>query len=242
MFERRIVPCWSRIIFQYTSRNLSFPDDKLAAISGIAAVLREATNIPYLAGLWSYERLPSLLQWYVVSSPEELLPRPARKACAPSWSWASVDSRSIFRNSRSILQSVQIISANVSNEFGSSVTGCVTVQGPMRSGSWWFGEGTFQFGTQSLDYTAFSCPDNSFTIWPDCCDEIVTREKNTLKVLPTELSFLAIGRSDVSQELIRGLVLRKVSSHHYTRVGHFEAIDQGDFEVNNWTTQVASVN
>lgn len=58
---------WVGIVNQYTRCNLTFPDDRLAAIGGVAAEIQERTGVPYLAGLWDYERLPSLLLWRVDS-------------------------------------------------------------------------------------------------------------------------------------------------------------------------------
>ncbi|KAI1416278.1 HET-domain-containing protein [Hypoxylon sp. FL1857] len=88
---------WIEIRSQYAQRSLSFPTDKLSAISAIAAIAAEENGMTYLAGLWK-ESLLTDLQWYYIfrSNPtNSLLPVTAAQEyeneyIAPSWSWASV--------------------------------------------------------------------------------------------------------------------------------------------------------
>jgi hypothetical protein len=82
---------WHHIIAQYSRRQLTFPSDKLPAISGIASEFRTATNSKYLAGLWR-DNLPMDLLWSSVFDSVPL----SRARClsdyrAPSYSWASLD-------------------------------------------------------------------------------------------------------------------------------------------------------
>ena len=79
-------PKWQDILDEYTMRSLSFPLDKLTALSAIADIYKESTGHTYLAGLWK-ETLIYDLCWYHLG---ELLPRPTEYR-APSWSWAAVD-------------------------------------------------------------------------------------------------------------------------------------------------------
>jgi hypothetical protein len=83
---------WYKIIADYTARSLSFPRDKLPAISGVAREISpflppppELDRPKYLAGLWCGPLLPLQLLW---------VPASKTKRCetylAPSWSWASV--------------------------------------------------------------------------------------------------------------------------------------------------------
>ncbi|OTA90502.1 hypothetical protein M434DRAFT_77842, partial [Hypoxylon sp. CO27-5] len=88
---------WIEIRSQYAQRSLSFPTDKLSAISAIAAIAAEEHGMTYLAGLWK-EALLTDLQWYYIfrSNPTGPLSTvTATQECdtdyiAPSWSWASV--------------------------------------------------------------------------------------------------------------------------------------------------------
>jgi hypothetical protein len=42
---------WDKIVKQYSAANLTFEDDKLVAISGLARILQDRLNVEYIAGL-----------------------------------------------------------------------------------------------------------------------------------------------------------------------------------------------
>ena len=82
---------WCSIVQDYSGRKLGVSEDKLTAIAAIAAVYRSWGD--YVAGLWK-EDLPEGLDWYV--EPDAATnPRP-KSYRAPTWSWASVDSKVAF--------------------------------------------------------------------------------------------------------------------------------------------------
>jgi hypothetical protein len=82
---------WNRIIDTYTAGRLTKEEDKLIAISGLAATMQSMLGgrDEYLAGLWR-QHLASQLLWegsyFGGDSPER--PKEYR---APSWSWASIE-------------------------------------------------------------------------------------------------------------------------------------------------------
>jgi hypothetical protein len=80
---------WSEIVDAYTKKCLTQRSDKLVAIAGLAAVIRDNLRSRYLAGMWE-DDLINQLTWSVL--PSQIRPRPRAYRC-PSWSWASVDSR-----------------------------------------------------------------------------------------------------------------------------------------------------
>jgi hypothetical protein len=100
---------WLLLVENYSRRQLTDPQDKLTAISGVARMLAETTGDHYLAGLWS-NHLEEDLFWRVQTHEETIervegkdiafeaktgaligpASRPA-KYRAPSWSWASID-------------------------------------------------------------------------------------------------------------------------------------------------------
>ncbi|KAK4198119.1 heterokaryon incompatibility protein-domain-containing protein [Triangularia verruculosa] len=80
---------WSVIVQDYTHRKLSFPSDKITAVSAIAAIYHQEQQKTYVAGLWK-EDMPGCLIWHV--GPSEVKPR-YEMYTGPSWSWASTDSR-----------------------------------------------------------------------------------------------------------------------------------------------------
>ncbi|KAI0600906.1 HET-domain-containing protein [Biscogniauxia sp. FL1348] len=98
--RRELSSTWVEVRSQYAERSLSFPADKLAAISAVAATAAEDHHMTYLAGLWK-ENLLVDLQWYYIfrASPTGRLsavtaaaaaPEHGADYLAPSWSWASV--------------------------------------------------------------------------------------------------------------------------------------------------------
>ncbi|KAF2110863.1 heterokaryon incompatibility protein-domain-containing protein [Lophiotrema nucula] len=90
LVHRSLARRWNAIVSDYSQRELTFDEDRLSAIAGIAGkipILRD----DYVAGMWQVW-LKASLGWYT-----PLLPNWATKehvrmppSYAPSWSWASV--------------------------------------------------------------------------------------------------------------------------------------------------------
>ncbi|KAK1673243.1 heterokaryon incompatibility protein-domain-containing protein [Colletotrichum godetiae] len=78
---------WCNIVKAYTRAKLTFPGDKLVALSAVAKTVRELLEDRYVAGMWR-RYLERELLWTVV--PNEAQARPSAYR-APSWSWAAVD-------------------------------------------------------------------------------------------------------------------------------------------------------
>lgn len=99
---------WRHAVQSYSKCKLTYPRDKLIAISGVAKEMSKISNDQYLAGLWR-SQLPATLLWstepdggksqymrqrhQVKSEGLANRPRPLR---APTWSWASLDSAISF--------------------------------------------------------------------------------------------------------------------------------------------------
>ncbi|KAK4240097.1 HET-domain-containing protein [Achaetomium macrosporum] len=78
---------WTRLAEYYPKCRLTYPSDKLIALSGLATEVRNATNDVYLAGVWQ-DDLRRQLCWipqyiHIRSTPSVYL--------APTWSWVSWD-------------------------------------------------------------------------------------------------------------------------------------------------------
>ena len=86
---------WEQCIEQYTQRSLTFPNDRLVAISGYVKLkhrenqLRRGTSTlnRYIAGLWEVDLVDHMLWISKIKPPP---PRPTFYR-APTWSWASID-------------------------------------------------------------------------------------------------------------------------------------------------------
>jgi Heterokaryon incompatibility protein (HET) len=83
---------WYRAIHEFASRKLSFEEDKLPAVAGLAVEFSNLSGDSFLAGLWR-SQLPRELLWSTY--PELNLMKPSTYR-APSWSWASVDNDITF--------------------------------------------------------------------------------------------------------------------------------------------------
>jgi len=82
---------WIELVGEYSSCNLTFPSDKLIALSGVAKHMERVFNIEYCAGLWGHDMVQGLT-WYrdKVSSLNPVFPPKTDPISyrAPSWSWA----------------------------------------------------------------------------------------------------------------------------------------------------------
>ncbi|KAI8660254.1 HET domain-containing protein [Fusarium keratoplasticum] len=85
---------WKTIILQYTERELSDPNDRLRAVSGITTELEKLWRDSNIWGLWR-KWFISLLAWYKVEIDRVDKRNLGR---APSWSWASLDGRINYKD------------------------------------------------------------------------------------------------------------------------------------------------
>ncbi|PMD34738.1 HET-domain-containing protein [Hyaloscypha variabilis F] len=76
---------WSKILSSYSRAELSNPDDREAALSGILRMLEGIFDDTCIAGLWR-RSLPAQLLWWPSGSAE-----PSPHYRAPSWSWLSIN-------------------------------------------------------------------------------------------------------------------------------------------------------
>ncbi len=77
---------WDQIFSLYSGAGLTFSEDKLVAISGVARLVQNETGGEYLAGMWR-RNLEQQLCW---NAKDQASQKPSRYR-ASSWSWASVD-------------------------------------------------------------------------------------------------------------------------------------------------------
>jgi hypothetical protein len=85
--EVDIYTCWYRLVADFTSRSLTYDEDRLPAIAGIAKRFGVTANDTYHAGLWRRDMALGLLWHPMTRSPANT----TKSARAPSWSWASVN-------------------------------------------------------------------------------------------------------------------------------------------------------
>ena len=127
-----LVDTWKRLVEEYTRTGLTKETDKLVAISGLAKALAAQLDIPYLSGLWDYD-LEQQLLWYA----EHPSKRPDVFR-APSWSWASTDSKICFKISSKAcaitVLNVRVGSASPRGSFTTSESSPMTIRGVLIPG------------------------------------------------------------------------------------------------------------
>lgn len=89
--SRGIYNLWHRLVGAYSRRALTWPSDKLPAISAVATELSRITKSDYLAGLWRSNLSRDLL-W---TTHQAATHRPETWR-APTWSWASVSDAVLY--------------------------------------------------------------------------------------------------------------------------------------------------
>lgn len=85
---------WRALVFDYTSRSMTFEKDKLVALAGLASELERklGEHYQYKAGMWitrfsiEYE-----LCWTATTRRDGVKPYRPHVYRAPSWSWASIE-------------------------------------------------------------------------------------------------------------------------------------------------------
>jgi hypothetical protein len=93
--QEQAIDFWNCVVSIYSQCELTFEQDKLVALAGVAGAMKVQMGCDYLAGMWHIELEQNLL-WTVGRN----FRRP-KEYRAPSWSWASVDGEIITTGRRS---------------------------------------------------------------------------------------------------------------------------------------------
>lgn len=223
---RQLFTDWYGILMQYAECKLSFPSDKLVAISGVAKDMKKrlaefGQDTDYLAGLWRCE-LPQSLVWNLRGTGTR---PPVYRA--PSWSWAAVDGRvnmaQWLANPDDILLS-SLIAAETTplgeDETGQVLTGSVTLKGPLvtvkLSGILYpFLDSAFQIErlekSESAETLMEPPKDGGCSVHFDTKDDICGQ----VLCLPIK------ARKWAEKWSVRGLALSPVDDGRYVRIGSF---------------------
>ncbi len=126
---------WQDIVISYTLRKLTFHQDTLPALSGVASQIQTPGLGRYLAGLWEHNLIFGLL-WYSFSALDSHRP-PQASYTSPSFSWASrsggVRWAHIEHEMRGQRMTILEATCNVHqrNEWGIVTNGFLNVHGPL---------------------------------------------------------------------------------------------------------------
>ncbi|MCJ1251866.1 hypothetical protein MMC30_009104 [Trapelia coarctata] len=136
---------WDDILQEYTKRSLTYEEDRLLALAGIAELLSQVWEDTYLAGLWRRD-LPRQLLWLADTHHGDPITRP-RKSIAPSCSWAAVKGpvQSRAHWLKDYEQVTRVVQAEVppmwNSLFGNISSGTIKLEGPIERvlGDWELG-------------------------------------------------------------------------------------------------------
>ncbi|KAK8015073.1 HET-domain-containing protein [Apiospora arundinis] len=123
---------WDEVVRQFSKGQLTFPEDKLVAVSGLASRMHKHIQSDYLAGLWR-KHLPHQLLWKVDDGERHAV------YTAPSWSWASMSGRiSSYGYSDDYkivleIQEAKIQLVNEASPFGKTKAGYIRAKGYLAS-------------------------------------------------------------------------------------------------------------
>lgn len=140
---------WRQIVQVFTERELSFDDDRLAAVSGMArqfarmmqaALGREGEK--YLAGLWEGDLATELLwtmedDYWRLDFVQQRRPKTWR---APSWSWAAMEGPVMFLPMSGFTSALKVLNAvaepvdAAADEYGRVKSGRLVLRGRVRRG------------------------------------------------------------------------------------------------------------
>lgn len=167
---------WQALVTDYSKANLTYPSDKLIAISGMAQDVwttwrgRVNNRMRYIAGLWD-SHLPETLLWRISEKGPGPRPKPYR---APTWSWASIDGAVTWED-RIWIDAYKcettILDVDVKyawDEWGQVTGGHIVATGPLCKLRWDEWKGYIRLGPDQGDDTRYSVMlhDDESRWWP----------------------------------------------------------------------------
>jgi hypothetical protein len=182
---------WSRLVMEYSGRDLSDFGDRLSAIAGIATELGAFWRDKYLAGLWSRILLPHL-GW--CRNPTKANIESHNKGARigpPSWSWVSAPFRVYFTQVG--FPKAEVIDCWVHP---------VSAEAPFGQVK----EGYLKISAKLLVATTVNFPS-----WQSTYDYDQTK-------VDTTTHFLLLGKSPRKHNVV--LILRQIDDQSFERIGH----------------------
>lgn len=131
----RLSLAWHNLVMLYSTKEITFEQDKLVAVAGLAGLFAQQMGTDYIAGLWRITLLSDLL--WKVNADNCVRDRPLIYR-APSWSWASVECPVRYRPGWIKSNKVTVTHAKIervpeTSQFGKVSGGCLQLQGKLFS-------------------------------------------------------------------------------------------------------------
>lgn len=217
--KRLVDSMWSWIVTTYSGCKLTYANDKLIAISGVAREIQQQTHDSYVAGLWRND-MEAQLCWYTTSSP--MPRRKTRTYIAPSWSWAALDTRvrCFVRGLSYLSELICVVDVEVEHT-GPDPLGAIN-KATVRIRCYGLHRARFDMSNRKLLF-----PGNKGSIagalFPDTIPDDGEEPLQDVLLLPVFESF-------GNRAAITGLVLQRADPEKgvYRRVGKFDALVRGN--------------
>ncbi|TVY82098.1 hypothetical protein LSUE1_G005835 [Lachnellula suecica] len=214
---------WENVVTNYSGQHLSFPSDKLVAISGIARLFGKRYKQQYLAGLWDKDLIRQL-NWSSMRPGVNL----RHVGRAPSWSWASTDNFVSYDNTlwgaelhlNALIENIAMVP--VEDPFSSSKGGFLR----LRCQTLPRGTVTPYDGIPGLKFSMsiYNSRIPGSGVWPDY--ENGDRAAEEVFYLP----LVSVPPGGTETPALLGLVLQKLSAQSYSRVGSFRVFGKGSID------------
>jgi hypothetical protein len=124
---------WQMVIYTYSKMNLTFPSDKLIALSGIASHFKSICKDEYVAGMWRRFLCGQLLWRPEHIGSEVCRPQQYR---GPSFSWIALDGKILPGEATDEGIVAKILDVSIDrlndNEMGPVVGGHLVISGPVK--------------------------------------------------------------------------------------------------------------
>lgn len=216
---------WADIVKLYSRANLTFPKDKLPALSGVTRFVYNKTGDRYLAGMWK-ANFEAQMCWQT--------PTPRKRPPSwrsPTWSWTSLDGELGYHHA-----DIGRRLGFVQDGYAHLLDAKITLQGHDPFGQ--ISAGTIRMGCSSLLAGYFSLPDTIKITYDDASLDVHVRRDSfddggcesgdIVYLLPilggqTGLSSNTKGGKCVWENVLNGVLLREtgVAAGHFYRVGSF---------------------
>jgi hypothetical protein len=205
---------WDNVVVDYSGLHLTYPSDKLVAVSGIARLFAKRYRQKYLAGLWDQDLIRQL-NWSSTNPGVDL----RHLGRAPSWSWASTDN---FVSLAGPLWGAELHHCVVLEQIS-----MVPTEDPFMGSK----GGTIRIRCQSLPRGTIVLYDGvpglkfgmsiyntgipGAGVWPD----YLVDDHTSQEIFYLPLAIVPPGGKETAA--VFGLVLQEISAHCYSRIGAF---------------------
>jgi Heterokaryon incompatibility protein (HET) len=194
---------WSDLVEEFSQRILTYAEDRLPALAGIARHMSGILQDDYLAGIWRSD-LVAQLSWSILpDTPGYFQPCPT----APSWSWASVN-RPIQFNECFGEPEAQAISCTVDPIDKEAPFGKVR-------------EGVLKIRAPVLSMNAIPWDERKWGFIVDNPGQGILRQAKEVELLRLGLTGSIFRRVGSRQVTFHGIIITCLGDGKYKRIGSF---------------------